>query len=350
MIMMPGKFPAAVVSDWGKLEIADIPAFPLGPYDAVCRIEACSICAATDTHLVEGSFPRTWTSKLPFVLGHESAGHVVAVGPKVRRLKVGQLVVRPMWLPDERPYRGFGSSWGGFAAWGIARDTWAQAEDTGQPTDYWWRNSLPLPEMPVRDATLFVTWRDTMSCLMQLGVTAGQRIVVFGTGGNGLSFTRFARLSGAQVVMVGSPQRFDIAKRLGASACVDYHGGEKVALAVKDALGGAGADIVIEAVGNAGHLPQMLGSLAEGGRLFLFGIPGDLQYPANLFHGPSRYSIVKKTADEWQSHGQVLTHYLTGEIKPEDFCDGVLPLEKINAGFDAIRRKEAVKITVMMPH
>ena len=35
---MPSKFPAAVVRDWGKLEITDIPAFPLGPYDAVCRI------------------------------------------------------------------------------------------------------------------------------------------------------------------------------------------------------------------------------------------------------------------------------------------------------------------------
>ena len=82
----------------------------------------------------------------------------------------------------------------------------------------------------------------------------------------------------------------------------------------------------------------------------LFGIPGDLQYPANVFHGPSRYSIVKKTADEWQSHGQVLTHYLTGAIKPEDFSDGVLPLVKIHEGFAAIRRKEATKLTVNMPH
>ena len=345
---MPPKFPAAVVRDWGKLEITDIPAFPLGPYDAVCRIEACSVCAATDSHLVEGAFPRAWTSKLPFVLGHESAGHLVAVGPKVRNLKVGQLVVRPMWMPDGGTHGGFGSSWGGFSTWGIARDTWAEAEDTGNPTSYWWRNSLPLPEMPVRDATLFVTWRDTMSCLLQLGVKAGQRIAVFGTGGNGLSFTRFAHLNGAQVVVVGNPSRFALATRLGAKACVDYRGGDKVAPAVKDAFGGAGADLIIEAVGTAGHVPQMLASLAEGGQLFLFGVPGDLQFPGNLYQGPGRYTIVKKSADEWQSHGQVLTYYLSGQIKPEDFTDGEVPLAKINDGFAAIKRKEAIKITVNM--
>ncbi len=335
--MMPQRFPAAVVSDWGKLEISDIPAFPLGPYDAVCRIEACSICAGTDTHLIAGTFPRAWCAKPPFVLGHESAGRVVAVGPEVRNFKPGQLVVRPGWVPEGFAYQGIGSSWGGFSTWGIVRDT----------PDRWWRNSLPVPDMPARDATLFVTWRDTLSCLMQLGAKPGQRIAVFGTGGNGLSFTRFARLIGADVVIVGNPARFDRATRLGAMACADYRG-EKVAQVVKDAFGGVGADIVIEAAGSASRLPQMLECLAEGGKLFLFGIPGDLQYPANLFHGPSHYSVVKKTADEWQSHEQVLTYYRNGQIKPDDFCDGELPLDRITDGFTAIRRKEAIKLTIRM--
>ncbi len=348
MTTMPNSFPAAVVRDWGKLEITAVPGFPVGPYDAVCRIEACSICAATDSHLVDGTFPRAWSASPPFVLGHESAGRVVSVGPKVRRFQPGQLVVRPMWLPDERPYQGLGSSWGGFAAWGIVRDTWSQAEDTGGATDYRWRSSLPLPEMPVADATLFVTWRDTMSCLLQLGVAPGQRVVVFGSGGNGLSFVRCAKLRGATVVLVGSATRFALAQRLGATACVDYRDGEKVAAAVRNAFGGAGADVVMEAVGSAGHVPQMMGCLAEGGKLFLFGIPHDLSCAGNLFHGPSEYRIVKKTAEEWQAHGIVLTHYLTGELRPEDFCDGELPLGKINDGLADIRRKEAIKLTVTL--
>jgi Zn-dependent alcohol dehydrogenase len=107
---------------------------------------------------------------------------------------------------------------------------------------------------------------------------------------------------------------------------------------------------VIEAVGSGHDLQRMIKCLAERGKLFLFGLPGDLQANANLLDGPAEYSVVKKIADEWQSHEQVLTHYLKGEIKAEDFCDGELSLDKINDGFDAIRRKEAVKLTVRMPH
>lgn len=350
METMPDTFPAAIVRDWGRLEVGRVPSFPLGPYDAVCRIEACSICAATDTHLVDGTFPRAWTSKLPFVLGHESAGRVVSVGPKVRTLKAGQLVVRPMWFPPGRVHQGIGSSWGGFASWGIVRDTWVEAEDTGGPTDTWWRNSLPLPDMPARDATLFVTWRDTMSCLMQLKVGAGQRVVVFGSGGNGLSFTRFATLRGARVVMVGSPARSDKVLRLGAVASIDYRVGDHIPALVKEAFGGAGADVVIEAVGSGQDLPRMLKCLADRGRLFLFGIPGDLQFPANLFDGPPEYSVIRKTAEEFQSHAQVLADYQSGAIRPEDFCDGELPLADIQRGFEAIRRREAIKLTVQLPH
>ena len=204
--------------------------------------------------------------------------------------------------------------------------------------------------MPARDATLFVTWRDTMSCLLQLGLSAGQRVAVFGSGGNGLSFTRFATLRGAKVVMVGSPARSGKALRLGAAAAIDYRAGEQIPLQVKEAFGGAGADLVIEAVGSGRDLPRMLKCLAVRGRLFLFGIPGDLQFPANLYDGPSEYGVVKKTADEFQSHAQVLADYQSGGIKAEDFCDGELPLDEINRGFDAIRRKEAIKLTVRLPH
>lgn len=349
--MMPARFPAAVVRDWGKLEITDIPACPVGAYDAVCRVEACSICAATDSHLIDGTFPRTWCPKPPFVLGHESAGRVVAVGPKVRNFKTGQRVVRPMWQPDVPRLGGFGSAWGGFVAWAMVRDTWAYAQDTGQPTVYGWRSSQALPEMPARDATLFVTWRDTMSCLLQLNLQPGQRLVIFGSGGNGLSFVRFGFLMGARVVMVGNPAREAAALGLGAAAFVDYRKGDKVPQAVRQALDGQGADIAIEAVGTEQHLPQIRQCLDPGGRLFLFGIPSDprsLEVAAN--DGSGRYVIVPKKGEEWQAHSQVLNWYLSGQLDPDDFSDATMPFDRIHEAFALIRRKEAVKITLHMPH
>jgi threonine dehydrogenase-like Zn-dependent dehydrogenase len=161
--------------------------------------------------------------------------------------------------------------------------------------------------------------------------------------------TRFASLLGAKVVVVGSPTRFARAQKLGAIACVDYRG-EKVPAAVKDAFGGHGADVVIEAVGAPQHLPQLTASLANGGKLFLFGVPGDLQFPANLFDGPEQFTVVKKFHDtEPVGHEQTLKFYLNKQIDPADFCDGEMPLEKIGEAFAAIRRREAIKITITMP-
>src|SRR5215831_12579558 len=79
---MPEQFPAAIVRERGKpLQIVNIPRLPLDEYDAIVRVQACSICAATDTHLVDGEFPRAWCAEPPFVIGHESAGKVVSIGP-----------------------------------------------------------------------------------------------------------------------------------------------------------------------------------------------------------------------------------------------------------------------------
>lgn len=345
-LSMPSPFPGAAVTARNRIEIVTLPGFDLGPYDALCRIEACSICAATDSHLVDGSFP--WTPAPPFVLGHESAGTVMALGEKVRNFREGDRVVRPMWAPDEKRLGGYASAWGGFASWGIVRDIRAKAEDEGVKAKGPWMNALPLPPMSACDATLFVTWRDCLSCLNELEAGPGQRIAVWGSGGNGLAFVRFATLLGAKAVLVGNPARFRRAESLGAVACIDYRS-EKAMEQVKESLGG-GADAVIEAAGTASGLPQMLKSLAEGGKLFLFGLPGDLRYEVNLYGGPSRYSIMKKSSDEWQSHAQAVGFFQSGQIQADDFCDGELPLDRIREGFEAVAGRQAVKLTVLLPH
>ena len=94
----------------------------------------------------------------------------------------------------------------------------------------------------------------------------------------------------------------------------------------------------------------MLKSLRSGGQLFLFGIPGDMKYPVNLLDGPATYTIGRKTCEEWHSHDRVLKHYLSGEIRAEDFCDDVVPFDQIAPAFDRIRSRQAMKIAVRLPH
>jgi D-arabinose 1-dehydrogenase-like Zn-dependent alcohol dehydrogenase len=70
---------AAIVTAPGKLEVQDIPLPVPGPYDCLVKIEACAVCSGTDTAVINDHFPSR--APYPLVLGHESAGKIIEVGP-----------------------------------------------------------------------------------------------------------------------------------------------------------------------------------------------------------------------------------------------------------------------------
>src|ERR1700690_4677087 len=59
-----------------------------GPGEAKVRVQACGVCH-TDLHYREGGI----SDDFPFLLGHEAAGEVVALGPDVQGLEVGAFVI-----------------------------------------------------------------------------------------------------------------------------------------------------------------------------------------------------------------------------------------------------------------
>src|SRR5438067_11556857 len=119
-----------------------------------------SVCTGTDQHIIADRV--LWKIKYPTVLGHESIGRVVAVGPRVRHLKVGDLVTRVGTPPS--PGGDLDALWGGFAEFGIARDHWAMREDD-QPAEQWDRyriNQILPPDIDPAAATMVITWRETL--------------------------------------------------------------------------------------------------------------------------------------------------------------------------------------------
>ena len=69
---------AAVVQKAGEIAILDLPEPSMGDYEARCEILCGSVCAGTDTHLVEGHPPFCYWLSTPCILGHESVGGVVS--------------------------------------------------------------------------------------------------------------------------------------------------------------------------------------------------------------------------------------------------------------------------------
>ena len=69
---------AVLLRGWDDLAVEEIPRPEPGPGEVLLRVGACGICG-TDLKMVSGGFQqRGWPLSLPFVMGHEWAGEVVA--------------------------------------------------------------------------------------------------------------------------------------------------------------------------------------------------------------------------------------------------------------------------------
>jgi len=87
---IPRTMRAAVVEEFGKpLVVKEVPTPTPGPGQALVEIAATGVCH-TDLHAAEGDWPVKPVP--PFIPGHEGAGTVVALGPGVTHLKIGDRV------------------------------------------------------------------------------------------------------------------------------------------------------------------------------------------------------------------------------------------------------------------
>lgn len=338
---------AAVVVTPGALEIRDLPAPEPADYQVLCEHLFGAVCAGTDRHLIRGELPLPGI-EYPFVLGHETIGRVIAVGPKVRHFKLGDLITRTGY-PASDELKAF---WGGFTELGLATDAVAMRED-GLSEEAWQPHLINRVLPPGTDpaaATMMITWRETYSYLARLEVAAGSRVAILGSGGNGFSFLVMARMLGAEtVVMVGNPHWTELAARAGASGFVDYRVDVAGGLAGECANG---YDLVLDAVGRSGALEQAIDQLAPSGKVALYGIDdlgermGYLQTLADRgieTHGPGEYS-------EAEAHDAVVALLETGQLDASIWFDpgNPTPLPRILDAIEAIDAKRSLKALIQM--
>jgi L-iditol 2-dehydrogenase len=336
---------AAVVEKPGVLTVRDVPEPVVGPYDALCDILYCATCTATDRHILEGNF--CYEMQYPAILGHESIGRVREVGERVRSFHPGDLVTRV--AATAHPEAGLFVGWGGFAERGIVRDALAMDADGVQSEGYsGFRMNQVLPaDMNPADATILINWRETWSAITRMGVGYGARVLVLGSGGVGLSFVAHAHnLLAAEVAVVGSPARFDLARRLGATQCFDYHEEDLAA-----ALGAAcpeSFDFLIDAVGRRGQIDRVLPRLGARGGVALYGVDDYFSVTITPTLAPGGFRFLKEGYAEWEATDAVLRLIGEGRLRPQDFYDPerIFPLERINDAFAATKNREMLKAVV----
>jgi S-(hydroxymethyl)glutathione dehydrogenase/alcohol dehydrogenase len=281
---------AAILWERGKpMSIEKAELDPPGPGEVLVEIKAAGVCHS-DLHPARDD----WPMRTPIVLGHEGAGIVRDVGPKVTKVKPGDHIVL-CWAP----------ACGVCPSCTSGRPVLCDRLDT---TTY--RNRLPSGALRlharghdvnhflgtacfaeyavVAEEAAVVVDRDLpfdalamLGCAVVTGVGAvmtathvppGARIAVIGAGGVGLNVIQGARLAEAsQIIAVDRhPAPLALAQEFGASEIVNAP--SNTPDAIRALTGGRGADFVFDTVGTPATVHDALAATVKGGTVVLTGL------------------------------------------------------------------------------
>ena len=267
-------------------QIDDIPEPTItGPLDVIVKIGGAGVCR-TDLHIVEGQFAEAFGPELPYVIGHENAGWVHAIGEGVTNVAVGDTVIlhpapscglcaacragNDMHCSDGF-FPGVTSNDGGMAEY--LRTTARACVKLDPDTD-------PAAVAALADAgiTAYHAVRKAVPVLHP-GTTA----VVQGAGGLGhIGIQCLSALTATKIIVVDrNPDALALAKELGADATVlaDGHHVD----AVKDLTGGEGANVVFDFVAEQGAENDAWQMTAPAGYHYVIGYGGQFSAPTINF-------------------------------------------------------------------
>jgi threonine dehydrogenase-like Zn-dependent dehydrogenase len=344
---------AGIVDRFGQVHAQEAPMPKIGEYDALVKIAACAFCNGTDRHIIEGTFP--FISPLPVILGHESVGQVVEVGAKVRNYKPRDWVFRPMAVYSDIP-NAPNINWGGFAEYGVASDGRAISEDNaGRPLAGSWPMQQIIPEeIDPAEATVLITVKETLSSLRIAGLTAGQSLLIFGSGPVGMSFALCGKMLGASpVVLVGRrDERLKQTLDFGVDAVINNSKADVVQRA-RELSRGAGFDLVIEAIGNYDLINVAVKTVARRGTVGLYGVPPVSrdefqQFPLDCRGTPGNWSLNFLNPDEPSTHEIVCGWAKHGLLPVKRFITHTMPLKEIHRAYELVKEGNAIKVVLVM--
>ncbi|MGH9307032.1 MAG: S-(hydroxymethyl)mycothiol dehydrogenase [Acidimicrobiales bacterium] len=334
-----------------------------GPGEAVVRVQACGVCH-TDLHYSEGAI----SDDFPFLLGHEAAGVVEAVGPDVDGPAVGEFVVlnwravcgecrscrrgRPWYCfntrnATQKMMLADGTELSPALGIGAFADKTLVAAGQCTPVD-----SRARPEVA-----------GLLGCGVMAGLGAamftgevgpGDAVAVFGCGGVGCAAIAGARLAGASRIIAVDldPGKLALASEFGATDLVDASATDPVE-AIRGLTGGFGADVCIEAVGHPRVMEQAFYARDLAGTLVQVGVPAPdmrMELPMIDFFGrggrlkPSWYGDCLPSRDFPMFVGL----YLDGRLDLDRFVSETIALDQVEQAFERMQRGEVIRSVVVI--
>jgi threonine 3-dehydrogenase len=257
------------------LWLEDVPEPAVGINDVLIRVERTGICG-TDLHISSWDDWARETIRVPLVVGHEFAGHIVEVGSNVNDFHPGDFVSGEGHVVCGRCRHclaGRRHLCANSLGVGVQRDG-AFAELISLPMTNVWKHA---DDVDHEVAAIFDPFGNAVHTALAFEVL-GEDVLVTGAGPIGCMATAVAKHAGARFVVVSEPNpvRRAIAERMGATVVFDPRNGDL--RDVQRTLGMVeGFDVGMEISGNPDAFRDMLSNMAHGGRIAMIGIPsGDI--------------------------------------------------------------------------
>jgi NADPH:quinone reductase-like Zn-dependent oxidoreductase len=307
------------------LRLEDVAEPVAGAGELLVRVRACSI-NFPDVLIIEDKYQLK--PQRPFAPGGEIAGEVLAIGDGANGWKTGDRLIAAL---------GFGGL----------------VEQVIVPAD----RAIPLPAERSfeQGSALLMTYATAIHALVDRGrLQAGQSLLVLGAaGGVGIAAVEIGKALGARVIAaVSSEEKAATARDAGAEETLIYPVGEGEPKALsqlfKDAVGPAGADVILDPVGGI-YTEAALRSIGWEGRFLVVGFPaGIAKLPLNLtllkscdvcgvFWGAFAARDPKRNASHVE---QLFRWWGEGKIAPQ--VSATYSLERAGDAIAALRDRKAV--------
>jgi S-(hydroxymethyl)mycothiol dehydrogenase len=360
---MPHEVQGVVSVAKGKpVEIAAVRVPDPGPGEALVRVQACGVCH-TDLHYREG----TINDEFPFLLGHEAAGTVEAVGDGVTGLAPGDYVVLAWRAPcgecrscrRGRPWYCFGSLNAGqpmtlldgtplSAALGIGAFAEMTLVAAGQAV------KIDPAARPEAAGLIGCGVMAGFGAAVNTGgVARGDTVAVIGCGGVGDAAIAASALAGARTVIAVDvdSRKLEWAKGFGATEVVDASKADPVE-AIKGLTDGNGADVVIEAVGRPETWKQAFFARDLAGTVVQVGVPSpDMSVELPLIELFGRGGALKSS---WygdclpsRDFPMLIDLYLRGKLDLDGFVSETIGIDEVEEAFEKMERGEVLRSVVV---
>lgn len=359
---------------WGPkqpLVIEEVDLMPPQKGEVLIRIVATGVCH-TDAYTLSGADPE---GIFPAILGHEGAGIVEAVGEGVTSVSVGDHVI-PLYTPEcgkcEYCLSGKTNLCQAIRVTqgkGLMPDGTTRFFKDGKPIFHYMGTSTfseytVVPEISVAKISKEASLEKV--CLLGCGITTGMgavtntakvqpgdSVAVFGLGGIGLSVIMGAKAAKAgRIIAIDiNTDKFDLAKKLGATDCINPKDYPKSIQDVIVELTNGGVDFSFECIGNVKVMRSALECCHKGwGESVIIGVAGAGEEistrPFQLVTGRvwrgSAFGGVKGRSQL----PNIVNDYLQGKFQLDDFITHEMPLDQINKAFDLMHDGKSIRTVI----